>query len=255
MKIFAVKTKAMMPPKDDIYSLIKESFLAGKIKLKEESIIVITSKIVAIAQGRCVKINQDLSEEQQKIEKDKLVKKEAEYYIDRKFVPNQMAIITIKNNILIPTAGIDQSNANGYYIFWPKDPFLEAKKLWKFLRKEFNLKKIGVIISDSHTMPLRSGMMGIAIAYYGFYPLRNYIGKEDIFGRKLKMTRVNIADSLADVAVFAMGEGSEQTPIAIIEDVKGIKFGFDSTKNDPLIINKKEDIYWPLIKNAPWKQK
>lgn len=254
MKIFAVKTKAMMPPKDDLFSLIKESFLDNKIKLKEESIIVITSKIVAIAEGRCIKINQNLSKEEQRKEKDKLIKQEADFFIDRKHVPHQLVTLTIKNNILIPTAGIDQSNANGYYIFWPKDPFKEAKKIYTFIKKEFGIKKVGIIISDSHTTPLRSGISGISIAYYGFYPLRDYRGQKDIFGRELKMSQTNIVDSLADIAVFTMGEGNEQTPIAIAEDIKGIKFGFDSTKNDPLIINKKQDIYYPLIKGAKWSK-
>lgn len=242
----------MIPPKDNLYSLLKESFLSKKIK--EESIIVITSKIVAIGQGRCVKINQSLSKEEQREEKDKLVKKEAQFYIDRKDVPNKMVVITLKDNILIPSAGIDESNANGYYIFWPQNPFAEAKKIWQFLRKEFKVKKLGVIISDSHTTPLRAGISGLALAYYGFYPLRNYVGKKDLFGRTLKMTRTNIVDILADVAVFEMGEGIERTPIAIIEDVRDIKFGFDSTKNDPMKIDKKEDIYYPLIKNALWKK-
>ena len=28
---------------------------------------------------------------------------------------------TITNNTLIPTAGIDESNGEGYYILWPRD--------------------------------------------------------------------------------------------------------------------------------------
>lgn len=255
MKIFVIKSGVMNPPKDDLFSLIKESFLVNKIKLKEESIIVITSKIVAIGQGRCVKINQNLNKEKQKKEKDKLIKQEAEFFIDRKYVPNQLVTLTIKNNILIPTSGIDESNANGYYILWPENPFLEAKKIHRFIKREFNLKKVGVIISDSHTTPLRSGVIGIAISYYGFYPLKDYRGKKDIFDRKLHMTQTNIVDSLASAGVFAMGEGKEQTPIAIIEDVGAIKFGFDSIKNNPLIIDKKEDIYWPLINSAKWTKK
>jgi F420-0:gamma-glutamyl ligase len=254
MKVFAVKTRAMLPPKDDLLSLIKESFLDNKIKLKEESIIVITSKIVAIGQGRCVKINRNLNKEDQRKEKDKLIKLEADFYIDRKHVPKQLVTLTIKNNILIPTSGIDESNANGYYVLWPKNPFKEAKKIHEFIKKEFGIKKFGIIISDSHTTPLRAGISGISIAYYGFYPLRDYRGKKDIFGRELTMSQTNVVDSLADIAVFAMGEGNEQTPIAIVEDAKGIKFGFDSMKNDPLIIDKKEDIYWPVINGAKWSK-
>jgi len=250
MKIYTIKTRPILPPKDNIMPVLKQVFLTKKIK--EESIIVITSKIVAIAQGRCVKINQNLSKTEQRKEKDKLIKQEADCYIDRKYVLNQMVILTIANNILIPSAGIDESNANGYYILWPKNPFLEAKKIWQFLRKEFKVKKIGVIISDSHTTPLRAGVSGIALSYYGFYPLRNYVGSKDLFGRTLKMTRSNIPDVLADVAVFSMGEGAECTPIAVIEDLCNIKFGFDSTKKDLLNINKKIDIYWPLVNSSKW---
>ena len=187
-------------------------------------------------------------------EKDKLIKQEADFFIDRKHVPHQLVTLTIKNNILIPTSGIDESNANGYYILWPKKPFLEAKKIHAFIKKEFGVKKVGIIISDSHTTPLRAGISGISIAYFGFYPLRDYRGKKDIFARELKMSQTNIVDSLADIAVFAMGEGNEQTPIAIIEDALGIKFGFDSVKNDPLIIDKKQDIYWPLVNGAKWSK-
>ncbi len=244
----------MLPPKDNLLSLIKESFLANKIKIKEESIIVITSKIVAIAQGRCVKIDQTLNKEEQRIVKDKLIKKEADFYIDRKYVPKQLVTLTIKNNILIPTSGIDESNANGFYILWPDNLFLEAKKIYQSIKKEFKIKKFGIIISDSHTTPLRAGVSGIGLSYYGFYPLRDYRGSKDIFGRKLKMTQTNIVDSLADIAVFEMGEGKEQTPIVIIENVKNIKFGFDSTKKDPLKIVREEDIYYPLIKNIKWSK-
>ena len=30
--------------------------------------------------------------------------------------------LTIKQGMLIPTAGIDESNGDGYYILWPRDP-------------------------------------------------------------------------------------------------------------------------------------
>jgi len=244
MIIKAINTKALVPPKDDLLSIIKESFL--KFKLKEKSIIVITSKVVSIWEGRCIKISEVKN-------KDDLIKKEADFYIDRKNISTECDVmLTIKNNILIPTSGIDESNANGYYILWPKNPFLSAKKIYDFVSKEVRLKNFGVIISDSHTTPLRTGIMGIGLAYYGFYPLRDYRGKKDIFGRKLKMTQTNIVDSLATSAVFAMGEGAEQSPIAVIEDAGDIKFGI--TKKDALPIDINEDIYSPILKSVKWKK-
>ena len=247
MHIKAIKTRPLIPPKDDLLSVIKESFL--KFKLKEKSIIVITSKVVSIWQGRCIKISG-------KINKDELVKKESDLYIDRKKVPGQFVMLTIKNNILIPTAGIDESNANGYYILWPENPFLSAKEIYKFIKKQYGLKEFGIIISDSHTTPLRSGVMGIGIAYYGFYPLKDYRGKKDIFQRELKMTQSNIVDSLSAAAVYEMGEGNEQTPIVVLEDVGDVKFiKKDFSKTNPLEININEDIYAPVLKSVKWNKR
>jgi putative folate metabolism gamma-glutamate ligase len=246
MLVTAIKTRKMIPPKDDLLSVIKQSLL--KYKLKEKSIIVITSKVVSIWKGDCIKISQIKN-------KDKLIKQEADLYIDRKKVGKDYDVmLTIKNNILIPTSGIDESNANGYYILWPKKPFECAKEIYEFIKKEFKLENFGVIISDSHTTPLRNGIMGIGISYYGFYPLRDYRNKKDIFGRKLKMSQTNIVDSLSASAVYKMGEGAEQTPIAIIEDAGNIEFTEKNFKKDPLGIDIDEDIYSSLLKSVKWKK-
>jgi len=246
MLVRAIKTRKIIPPKDDLLSVLKESLFG----IKEKSIIVITSKVVSVWKGDCAKISK-------KINKDELIREEADFYLDPQKISEEAGFITltIKNNILIPTSGIDESNANGYYILWPKKPFECAKEIYDFIKKEFKLKDFGVIISDSHTTPLRTGIMGIGISYYGFYPLRDYRNKKDIFGRKLKMSQTNIVDSLASSAVYEMGEGSEQTPIAIIEDVGDIKFiEKDFSKSNPLLINIDEDIYSPLLKSAKWKE-
>lgn len=245
MIVRAIKTRAFLPPKDDLFSVIKQSFLGYKIK--EKSIIVITSKIVSIWQGRCIKISKN-------IKKDDLVKKESDFYINRKETPKNYAMLTIKNNILIPMSGIDESNANGYYILWPEKPFLAAEQIYNFIKKEYKLKNFGIIISDSHTTPLRSGIMGIGISYYGFYPKRDYRNKKDIFKRTIKMSQTNIVDSLASSAVYLMGEGSERTPIAIIEEVGDIKFETKKHKRNPIEIDISEDIYAPIIKNKKWKK-
>ncbi len=245
MIVKAIKTRPLIPPKDDLLSVIKESLF----NLKEESIIVVTSKVVSIWQGKCIKITDQPN-------KDELIKKEADFYIDRKKVsPDYDVMLTIKENILIPTAGIDESNANEYYILWPEKPFQAAKEIYDFIKQEYKLKNFGVIISDSHTTPLRTGIMGIGLAYYGFCPLKDYRGQKDIFGRELKMSQTNIIDSLSAAAVYVMGEGAEQTPIAVIEDAGDIEFKIiDIDKKDPLKINIDEDIYSPFLKAVKWKK-
>lgn len=251
MRITPVKTRPLIPPKDDVLAVLKKALSRQQVRkaLGERSILVVTSKIVAIWQGRCIPIDAVK-------DKDKLIKKEADFYLARKKVPKGWVMLTMKHGVMIPTAGIDESNANGYYILWPEKPFLTAKKIYRFIKKEYKLKKFGVIISDSHTVPLRWGTLGIALAYWGFWPLVDYRGKRDIFGRKLKITQANIADALAAAAVLSMGEGKEQTPIAVITDVRStITFGnFDFEKKNPLAIERKKDIYSPLLNAIEWQK-
>jgi F420-0:gamma-glutamyl ligase len=50
-----------------------------------------------------------------------------------------------------------------------------------------------------------------------------------------------------------MGEGAEQTPIAIIENPGNIKFETKTYKKDSLLIGIDEDIYSPFLKSVKWK--
>lgn len=237
MEIIAVKTRIVKPPKDDIYNVIDE-FCP---KLKEKDVFALTSKILAIHQGRCVKISSIK-------DKDSLIKEEADVFIPRKECPGEYVILTIKNKTLIPSAGIDESNANNYYILWPKNSEKEAKKICKYLKNKFSLKKLAVIITDSHTTPMRYGVMGISIGFYGLNPLKDYRGEKDIFDREMKMSQSNIVDALATIGVLSMGEGGEQKPMAIIRGADFVEFTNKEMYQDSLIPIK-EDIYYPLLKN------
>lgn len=77
-----------------------------------------------------------------------------------------------------------------------------AQSLRALLIKKYGLKKLGVLITDSRTTPLRLGITGVTLGYSGFNGLRSYIGRPDIFGRTFKMSRTNVADSLATAAVW-----------------------------------------------------
>lgn len=247
MHIQPIKTRILQPPKDDLLAVIKSTVK----KLPEKSILAITSKVVAIWQGQCIPRDQVKS-------KDKLIISQADKYLNRNHVPQNAVIHTIKNNLFIPSSGIDESNANGCYILWPKHPAKTAYKIWEFLRKNYKTKKFGVIITDSHTIPLRRGVTGISLGYFGFEPIKNYVGTPDLFGRKLKITQANYVDSLATAAVLIMGEGKESTPMSLITDVSFIKFinhkYIAKTKNSTLEIEEKTDLYYPLLSSVPWKK-
>ncbi len=218
-------------------------------KLPEKSVVVITSKIVSICEGRVVKNDG-------KVSRDDLVEREAEMYLPASH--NQYGFyIAVKNSMLILSAGIDESNGNGYFVLWPKNPQLSAFKIWKFLRSRDKLHKLGVINSDSHVTPLRWGTIGISIAHCGFRALNDYRHKPDIFGRKLKVTQSSVRDGLAAAAVCAIGEGNEQTPLAVISDAEFVQFqNRQPTRKELnfLKISLDADAFAPFLKSAQWQK-
>ncbi len=236
-----------MPPRDDLYGVMRMALP----KLPERSVLVITSKIVSIGEGRCIP-------KEHYPDKDVLIKKEADKYLPREETPGTWVMHTLKRNIFIPSAGIDESNSGAYYTLWPKDPQASAQKIWKMLRRAYRIKNLGIVISDSHSVPLRRGMMGFALSYYGFQPLKEYRGTNDLFGREMKMTQRNFPDALATAAVMAMGEGNESMPLALIRDIPDITFGTRTPKSrfphSSFEIKTREDLYYPFLSAVRWKK-
>ncbi len=217
-------------------------------EFKERSVLVVTSKIVSILEGRIVPIS--------KTTKDELVKKEAQFYIPRS--KNKYNICTsITYGKLISSAGIDESNGAGNYVLWPKNPQKSANQIRKYLIKRFKVKYSGVLIIDSHTVPLRPGVSGFTLAHSGFLAIKRYIGKPDLFGRAFHMTNQSIIDGLAASSSVVMGEGNEQTPLAIVSDIPFVDFqSRNPTKRglNNLKIRIEDDIYSLLLSNVPWEK-
>lgn len=244
MNIQVIQTDRVTKDTGDIGTLLDKSMHT----LEEKSVLVVTSKVVSICEGRIVKIGS--------VNKDTLIQNEAEYYLPHTKSKYDVTL-TINHNLLVPTAGIDESNGDGYYILWPKNPQASANRIRGYVVKRFGLSNIGIIITDSRSSPLRWGTTGVALSHSGFLALNNYIGEPDIFGRKLTMTQSNIADGLAMGAVTVMGEGKEQTPLAVITDVPFVQF----QKRNPttqeiknLRIDIADDVYAPLLSMVDWKK-
>lgn len=247
MRINTHKTHAILCG-ESLFSII-DQYLP---KVCEEAIVVITSKIISLCEGRVVEKNTVLS-------KKELIQQCADAYLDmgEESSPHDIEL-TITNNILIPSAGIDESNGNGMYILYPADVQRSAFAIWEHLRKRDSVNKVGVIISDSHSTPLRRGVVGIGLGWCGFHPLYSYIGKPDCFQQPLKMTKVNVLDSLTAAAVFCMGEGNEQTPIAVVEGASHVNFqdGSPTVEDcDEFLMTMENDLYAPLLVDPRWKFK
>jgi putative folate metabolism gamma-glutamate ligase len=248
MNIQAIKTHKIVA-NENLFEIL-DKYLP---KLEEETVLVIASKIVGICEGRIVKRDPTKDHYEQK---DELVKQEAEYYLPRK--DNQYNfMITVNHNLLVASAGIDESNTEGHFGLWPKDPQKSVNAIREYLCNKHNIKNLGVIMTDSKLSPLRYGVTSYSLAHSGFKALNSYIGKPDVFGRIMKVEKLNMADSLAAAAVIVMGEGGEQQPLAIATEIPAIEFEQKNPTEEELNelkISLEEDIYSTMLTAVKWEK-
>lgn len=232
MQVRAIRTRRFKPG-DGLVSFIKR-FLQN---VRNGDVIVVTSKIVALAQGRVVSLDRR--------GKDYWIRRES-----RKRIKTPWCWITFRDGEWCANAGVDESNAAGGLILLPRDPDASARRLWQSLRRSYGVRQLGVILTDTRIMPLSQGVRGVALSYAGFRGLRDLRGSRDLYGRPLKMTVVNVADALATAAVFNMGEGKESRPLALIRGA-GVSFTNRRTPHTLLRIRPEDDVYrWLYLKTA-----
>ncbi|MBI2013551.1 MAG: coenzyme F420-0:L-glutamate ligase [Candidatus Colwellbacteria bacterium] len=231
MVVEPIKTR-VFKESESLVPFIKKNVL----RLPERSILVITQKIVSLSEGRIRELENERT-------RDKIIKEESDLAIRTKYT-----WLTIKDGTVMSSAGVDESNANGKLVLLPRDSFASAARIRKELQKIYKVKRLGVLITDSRLLPLRAGVVGVALGYAGFKGVRDYRGKPDIFGRKLKLSRTDVADSLATAAVLEMGEAAEQQPIAIIKNAQ-VEFT-ERVNRKELHIDPKDDVYAPMFKKV-----
>lgn len=237
MNIRAIKTHRI-GLHESLYTIAELYFSA----LPEKAIVALSSKVVSFCQGRVM--------DKSVVNKQSLVAREADASLPGSF-------LAIKNNRLMPYAGIDESNGNGAYVLHPQEGQKTAAALWQYLRTRYQRTHCGIILTDSTIAPCRRGVTGICLGWCGFEPLYSYRGQCDLYGRSLQMTNINLLDSLATAATLVMGEGQEQTPCAIIEHVPRILFldrPPSKEEEDSVVMPLEDDMYYPFLThytNAP----
>ena len=246
MKVTAHKTNKITAG-ENLYKIL-DDYLP---KLEERTVVAITSKIISICQG-------DIIKNDGTVDKETLIKEQADwYFIDDNLKMFGTVIPTITNGILIANAGIDESNADGYFVLWPKHIDQTTEEIWKYLRKKHNIKNLGIVVTDSRLFPLRYGTIGVGVSWCGFKATQDYRGEPDIFGKPLVMTQKNIFDTLSVAAVAIMGEGNEQTPLTTITDIPFVAFQDHPTtqeERDLIKIEKEKDIYGKLLTSVAWEK-
>ena len=249
MHVTAIPGFPAIEPQDDLASTIIAAIEIAGIEILNGDILVIAQKIVSKAEGRLVSPASATPSEEAinlatETEKDpRLVEgilRESEAVVRHK--PGVM-IMRHRLGHVGAHAGVDQSNidhADGdAALRLPLDPDASAKSLRDAIRHRLG-KEIGVLISDSGNRPWRLGTTGIAIGASGFTVLDDHRGGTDLYGRELKVTLINRADSIATAATLIMGETTEQIPVAIVRG-----FDYEPSDQTAAMINRpiEEDLF------------
>jgi len=249
MQLIGIRTR-LIEPKDNLVDVILDGLRGQKLSMDDKDVLVIASKAVAVVQGRLVRLSSIESSERAKKLAERcnlepgfveVVLREAEEV----YGGVSRALLTLKNNVLIPNAGVDHKNApRGYAVLWPEKPNESAEKIRNEI-SERTRKSVGVLIIDSRVTPLRMGTTGVAIGIAGFDPIRDCRADKDLYGNPLLITRHALADDLASAAHLIMGEANGLIPAVLIRNVPA---GFSEEVDlDSAIISAKECLFMSCI--------
>lgn len=148
---------------------------------------------------------------------------------------------------------MDKSNGNGSLILLPIDIFESLTNIRQILQGHFGVKKLGMVLVDSHCLPLRAGVVWTCIGWSGFKALESVKGQTDLYGKPLQVTQVNVADSLAVVSDYIMGQSDQRTPLVVIENPFPITFCEDAPTQEEkteFFIPQDKDLYGNFFKKG-----
>lgn len=236
MEVLGLKLP-LVKPGDDLAAIILDA--AKQVGgLHDGDVVVVSSKVVATAQGRVrdlakvrpsARARRIAAKSGQAPEFLELVLNEASQVLN----VNKGVVLTIKDGLICANAGADMSNAPpGHAVLMPAEPDRAAEELRRALSEKSGTK-VGVIIADSNVKPLRLGTIGQAIGVAGIEPVLDCRGQPDLYDKPLQITFRAIADQLATAAQVVMGEGNERIPVVV---VRGAKVEFvEKPKRSPKI--------------------
>lgn len=216
-------------PGDDLARLIVASLEAARLALQTGDILVVTSKLVAKAEGRFVDLRTVTpSERAQEVaaitRKDpRLVELILRESTGISRMRGEVLIVRHRLGFTLANAGIDHSNVGrdgeDWVLLLPEDPDRSARDLREALGQLTGVRP-GVVISDSHGRPFRIGTVGVAVGLAGIPAVWDMRGQTDLYGRVLRVTVTGLGDELAAAAGLIGGQGAEGLPVVLIRGMK-----------------------------------
>jgi len=233
-------------PGESVADAIVAALRRQKLKLLPGDILVVKHKIVSKAEARMVVLD--------RVQPTPAARRWAtRYNLDARVV--QLAIeqakrlVRRKHGVIISetphglvcaNSGVDVSNVDGgrCAALLPVDPDRSAQEIQRAIRKKLGVS-VPVLITDSFGRPWREGLCEVAIGVAGMKPFRDFRGRRDPHGYRLRASLEAVADELACMAGLACGKLS-RSPACII---RGFRYQAGRGSARQLIRPKSRDLF------------
>jgi coenzyme F420-0:L-glutamate ligase/coenzyme F420-1:gamma-L-glutamate ligase len=250
LSIIGLDKIGLVKPGDDLPGLILEALRAQNLLLADGDIIVVSQKIVSKADGLLVDISTITPTHRSKLisrrtGKDprlvELILRDSEKVLH---ADGQALVVQRKDGFVCLNAGVDKSNVRGRTVYsrLPEDADISATGLRQRL-EELTGTRIGVVVADTYSRPLRVGQVEFAIGVSGIEPIVDYRGKEDLFGYALRYKLVALADEVAAAAELVMGQGTEKVPVAVVRGLTRVVATDAPNLSKKLLLDKQVDLF------------
>jgi coenzyme F420-0:L-glutamate ligase/coenzyme F420-1:gamma-L-glutamate ligase len=239
----------LVEPGDDLAALLIAALRRGEIAPRDKDVLIVAQKVVSKAEGRFVDLKTVVPSARavmlaQEVNKDarlvEVILSESSEVVRKR---RDVLIVAHRLGFIMANAGVDQSNVDSedseQVLLLPRDPDGSAAGLKARFDREFGVD-LGVIINDSFGRPWRMGVTGVALGVAGLPALRDMVGAPDLFGRKLRVTEIAIADEIAAAASLLMGQGAEGQPAV---HLRGFDWDGPATPASALLRPKELDLF------------
>jgi coenzyme F420-0:L-glutamate ligase / coenzyme F420-1:gamma-L-glutamate ligase len=244
----------LVRPGDSIADLVAAAVDASSFDLRDDDVLVVTSKLFSRAEGRFVDLSTITPSDEavalaRDIHKDPaLVECVLRESVSISRRTRGVLITRHRLGFVSANAGIDASNAGPpsedasvgpWVLLLPLDPEGSAERLRRSLEARYSVR-LGVVVTDSHGRPFRHGTVGAAIGVSGVPALVDHVGRKDLLGRPLEYTKTALADQLAAAADLVAGQSDEARPIV---RVRGVALERRESSVRELLRSPEEDLY------------
>ncbi len=240
----------LVQPGDNLVDIILDALRQSDILLRPGDVLVIAQKIVSKAEDRYVDLGEINPSRRAralaaKVEKDpRLV--EVILSESSEVVRHRPGVLVVAHRLgfVLANAGVDSSNAeqgsgSERVLLLPRDPDGVCAEIRVQLKKRAGAD-VGIIINDSHGRAWRNGTVGVALGVAGVPALLDLRGAPDLYGERLEVTQVGLADEISGAASLLMGQGADGQPVV---HIRGLPYPLRAGAAAELLRAKSEDLF------------